>query len=536
MKILLVEPNYKNKYPPVGLMKISTYHKNRGDQVFFTKGTNEIEQEYDIIYITTLFTFYYDVCLTTIKYYEEKYQKISKIFIGGILASIMTEKLVRDVNDNSVVLTGQLTSSSLIGQDDNVNIDQLPLDYNLLYQIDYEYPTCDDYISYTTRGCTNKCKFCAVPMLEPVFEISNNLLHQVNYIKHNYGEKKNLLLLDNNILSLPVQELNIIVQQIKALGYTQGAKYFGDLKIEKLYKKYEYFESFGLIFYDRQRKIISDLIEYFESRCKRPEYRKFIDPVLKEIETFDYGDYQIRKFILDIKKSIIDQFKKLDRRQGQLKFVDFNQGMDARQLTDEKMRILSQIPIKPFRLALDDMKMIPIYENAVRLAAKYGVKHFSNYILYNFNDTPEELYTRLKLNVDLAEELNIHIYSFPMKYSDINKTDRKNIGKYWNSYYLANFRRILKPTLGVVGRGKSYFTNAFGESHEEFLNILKMPYDFVTYREFFRKNGLTEKWKKSFYELDHDMQERIILEVSSSNYTFNHPIMKFYRIRKDKLL
>ncbi len=38
MKILLVEPNYKNKYPPMGLMKISTYHKNRGDEVTFFKG------------------------------------------------------------------------------------------------------------------------------------------------------------------------------------------------------------------------------------------------------------------------------------------------------------------------------------------------------------------------------------------------------------------------------------------------------------------------------------------------------------------
>ena len=37
-KILLIEPGYKNKYPPIGLMKIATYHRMLGDDVIFHKG------------------------------------------------------------------------------------------------------------------------------------------------------------------------------------------------------------------------------------------------------------------------------------------------------------------------------------------------------------------------------------------------------------------------------------------------------------------------------------------------------------------
>jgi len=37
-KILLIEPNYKNKYPPMGLMKLATYYRKQGDDVRFFKG------------------------------------------------------------------------------------------------------------------------------------------------------------------------------------------------------------------------------------------------------------------------------------------------------------------------------------------------------------------------------------------------------------------------------------------------------------------------------------------------------------------
>ena len=38
-KVLLIEPDYNNKFPPVALMKLATYYRNRGDwDVYFYKG------------------------------------------------------------------------------------------------------------------------------------------------------------------------------------------------------------------------------------------------------------------------------------------------------------------------------------------------------------------------------------------------------------------------------------------------------------------------------------------------------------------
>jgi len=38
MRVLLVEPAYRNKYPPLGLMKIAAFHRERGDDIRFVKG------------------------------------------------------------------------------------------------------------------------------------------------------------------------------------------------------------------------------------------------------------------------------------------------------------------------------------------------------------------------------------------------------------------------------------------------------------------------------------------------------------------
>ena len=73
------------------------------------------------------------------------------------------------------------------------------------------------------------------------------------------------------------------------------------------------------------------------------------------------------------------------------------------------MKLISEIPIRPMRIAFDSMKYEKIYVEAVKLAAKYKIKYLSNYLLYNEKDKPEEFYQRLKINIDLSEKYSVGI-------------------------------------------------------------------------------------------------------------------------------
>ena len=96
MRVLLVEPNYKNKYPPMGLMKISTYHKMLDDEVHFVKGYNaQIDSEvWDRIYVTTLFTFDFAIAVETINHYLRLVDDVNSLYVGGIMASLMPDKII----------------------------------------------------------------------------------------------------------------------------------------------------------------------------------------------------------------------------------------------------------------------------------------------------------------------------------------------------------------------------------------------------------------------------------------------------------
>src|ERR1051325_5690002 len=93
--ILLIEPGYKNKYPPLGLMKIAAYHGPYGkkDNVTFIKGEGDksvLNKTWDRIYVTTLFSFEWKTIARSIDFaLEAAHRQANKVFVGGIAASLM---------------------------------------------------------------------------------------------------------------------------------------------------------------------------------------------------------------------------------------------------------------------------------------------------------------------------------------------------------------------------------------------------------------------------------------------------------------
>ncbi len=456
-QILLIEPGYKNKYPPLGLMKIAQYHGPEGkdDNVRFIKGTTDksvLEQAWDRIYVTSLFSFEWKKTAKAIDFALEVAKgNGSNVFVGGVAASLLHDSFLAERRWHGIrFIKGLLTddpatslhldsfSEELYSEDTTSEpIENLTPDYSILEQVEcqHKYSVSDAYFLYASRGCIRKCKFCGVPTLEGPQRDSYSISDSVKKIAEMYGEKKDLILMDNNFSAS--SRFKEIIAEIRDLGFTPGATI---------------------------------------TRGNRPVLRR----------------------------------------------VDFNQGLDARILCKVPMFIkeLSTICIRPLRVAFDHIGFRKVYSQAVEHAASAGLPEISNYMLYNFKDGPEDLFQRMQLNVALRQKYGVPIYSFPMRYQPTTLKDRSHIGDKWNRYYLRSVQLILQATHGVVSSSKSFANRAFGETEQEFVDLLMWPNRFIFNRAWYQElDGQDElsSFQSKLSKLT-NLQREQLLEFISAHY------------------
>ena len=164
MKVRLTQLD--GKLPNLALMKLSHFHKNKGDYVYFTRSPQKelFESDYDIVYGSAIF----------------KNNEIQN--------RINTLK----TNFPSAIIGGT-------GSDNNNTVESI---INLAEYENYDYsiyPKFTGSIGFTQRGCRLKCPFCVVPTKEG----KNKSINSIYNIWRGEGFPKEIHLLDNDFFGQP---------------------------------------------------------------------------------------------------------------------------------------------------------------------------------------------------------------------------------------------------------------------------------------------------------------------------------------------
>jgi hypothetical protein len=236
--ILLVEPKYYSQFPPIGLLKLSSLEKSKGNSTELVKKNESPEKEPDKIYVTSLFTWAWNEVWRSIGYYKSQFPE-AEIFLGGLYASLLPDHAKLSGVNN--IITGL-----------NSEAEEMMPDYGLV-------PKWDGSIIFASRGCINKCLYCAVPKLE-----GKICLEKKSILKYVYPKHTIIYFFDNNILAMKYwrEIFKELIDLDKEVDFNQG--------IEA-----------RLITAEVVKYITKMKISYIRLAYDKPEERKYVEKAIK---------------------------------------------------------------------------------------------------------------------------------------------------------------------------------------------------------------------------------------------------------------
>lgn len=199
MRIGLIDVDSTN-FPNLALMKLSAYHRLKGDSVEWYM---PFAERYDKVYISKVFSFTpdYDLCVNA-----------DRVVRGGI-GYCISFKNGREVFNKAenIVLPNE--------------IEHIYPDYSL-------YNITDTAYGFLTRGCPRSCDFCIVGKKE------GKKSYKVANLSEFWNGQKNIILCDPNILACPdwKELLQQLIDSKACVDFNQGLdiRLINEDKIEML--------------------------------------------------------------------------------------------------------------------------------------------------------------------------------------------------------------------------------------------------------------------------------------------------------------
>lgn len=227
MKIGLWDVDSHN-FPNLALMKISAWHKARGDTVEWWFPL----EHYDIVYVSKVFGDEYSTMDTTAI-------QADKIIYGGTgfaLSIVDGKEVYEKANDGDLPY----------------EIEHTFPDYSL-----YPNMTKNTAFGFLTRGCPNNCEFCIVSKKE------GRVSKKVADLNDFWNGQKNIKLLDANILACKqhIDLLQQLADSKASVDFTQGldAKFINEENLKVLQQIKIKMIHFAFDFMKNENRIISGL-------------------------------------------------------------------------------------------------------------------------------------------------------------------------------------------------------------------------------------------------------------------------------------
>lgn len=261
MKIGLYDADSHN-FPNLPLMKISAYHKARGDDVEFVCPIFP----YDRIYVSRIFgdeyTTIQNLCLQS-----------SEVIYGGTGYAISVEN-------------GKEVYKKTLDADLPPEIEHTYPDYSL-----YPELTKDTAYGFLTRGCPNNCGYCIVTQKE------GRESHKVADLSEFWRGQKYIKLLDQNLLACKDKRelLQQLIDSRARVDFTQGldarfiteeiATMLKSIKTERVHFAFDLMKN--------EKAIVRGLKTY-KRICSLPDNKAFVYMLTNYDTTIEEDLYRIR--------------------------------------------------------------------------------------------------------------------------------------------------------------------------------------------------------------------------------------------------
>lgn len=249
MRIGLIDIDSHN-FPNLPLMKISAYHKSKGDFVTWCNALESYLNPYDIVYKSKVFNYTNDVT---------EHIRCEKLVEGGTGYDVKNK--LPEVIENAYP------------------------DYSL-------YGIKNQAYGFLTRGCPRNCGFCIVSCKE------GKQSKHVAELSQFWNGQKEIILLDPNILACTdrIKLLKELSESKAYVDFTQGldARFLDDESIywlNKIKVKMIHFAWDGV---KDEHKILHKL-EYFKNNTKLDRRKRRVYVLTNYDTTIDYDLYRVYK-------------------------------------------------------------------------------------------------------------------------------------------------------------------------------------------------------------------------------------------------